>query len=155
MTDERILREQIVALLKGGHAHESFDDIVSGFPLEAINRSVPGLDYTPWRLLEHIRIAQWDILEFVRNPRHVSPPWPVGYWPPVGATTDAAGWRQSQEGFKRDLTDLVKLAEDPANDLTASLPHAPGYTLVRELLLAADHNAYHLGEFGILKTLLV
>ncbi|HEX7976014.1 MAG TPA: DinB family protein [Anaerolineales bacterium] len=156
MSDDKILREQLVALLGASNAHAGFDAMVAHFPLEAMNRRAPNLTYTPWRLLEHIRIAQWDILEFVRNPQYVSPPWPAGYWPAEDARADQAAWNKTLDGFHRDLADLQALARDPANDLTAPLPHAPGpeYTLLREILVAADHNAYHIGELGVLKTLL-
>lgn len=154
--DEKILRQQMVKLLAGGNAHAGLDDMVANFPPEAMNRHAPNLSYTPWRLLEHIRIAQWDILEFIRNPKHISPPWPVGYWPAEDATADQSAWNTTLAGFRRDLADLQALVSDPSNDLTAPLAHVtdPKYTLLREVLVAADHNSYHFGEFGVLKTLL-
>ena len=151
MTTEHDLREHVLQLLRGGNAHLTFEDAVTGFPLDRINDRPPHVPYSPWHLLEHIRIAQWDILEFVRNPAHVSPEWPRGYWPDPAATADATRWQQTLRAFREDMAALEALAEDDFVDLGAPLPHAPGYTLLRELLLVADHNAYHLGEFAILR----
>ena len=151
MTTEHDLREHVLQLLRGGNAHLTFEDAVTGFPLDRINDRPPHVPYSPWHLLEHIRIAQWDILEFVRNPAHVSPEWPRGYWPDPAATADAARWQQTLRAFREDMAALEALAKDDSVDLGAPLPHAPGYTLLRELLLVADHNAYHLGEFAILR----
>lgn len=145
------LREQVVGLLKGGHAHMSFEQAVDQFPFEAVNQRPPNVSYTPWRLLEHIRIAQWDILEFIQNPDHESPPWPEGYWPHPEADADERRWQRTLEGFREDHKALVELAANPETDLSAPLPHAPDYTILRELLVVADHNAYHLGEFAILR----
>ena len=111
-------------------------------------------DYTAWRLLEHMRLAQWDILEFIRDAHHVSPPWPKGYWPPEGKTADAREWEQTITSFRQDLQAMQALVEDEHTDLEAPLPHAPGYTIVREVLVLADHNAYHLGEFALLKQII-
>ena len=151
MTTEHDLREHVLQLLRGGNAHLTFEDAVTGFPMDRINDRPPNVPYSPWHLLEHIRIAQWDILEFVRNPAHVSPEWPRGYWPDPAATADATRWQQTLRAFREDMAALEALAEDDSVDLGAPLPHAPGYTLLRELLLVADHNAYHLGEFAILR----
>ena len=151
MTTEHDLRAHVLQLLRGGNAHLTFEDAVTGFPMDRINDRPPHVPYSPWHLLEHIRIAQWDILEFVRNPAHVSPEWPRGYWPDPAATADAARWQQTLRAFREDMAALEALAEDDSVDLGAPLPHAPGYTLLRELLLVADHNAYHLGEFAILR----
>lgn len=145
------LRDQLLALLQGGNAHLTFDQAVAEFPAAAMNQTPPSVSYTPWHLLEHVRIAQWDILEFVRDPDHVSPEWPKGYWPDRGATTDAAGWEATIAAIHADLAALEAIVRNPAIDLTAELPHAPGYTYLREVLLVADHNAYHIGEFAILR----
>ena len=151
MTTEHDLRQHVLQLLRGGNAHLTFEDAVTGFPMDRINDRPPNVPYSPWHLLEHLRIAQWDILEFVRNPAHVSPEWPRGYWPDPDETADAARWQQTLRVFREDMAALEMLAEDDSVDLGALLPHAPGYTLLRELLLVADHNAYHLGEFAILR----
>lgn len=145
------LRDQLLALLRGGNAHLGFDQAVADFPEAAMNQTPPHVPYTPWHLLEHLRIAQWDILEFMRNPDHVSPEWPTGYWPDRDATTDAAGWAATLDAFRADLAAVQEIVRDPAIDLAAELPHAPGYTYLREVLLVADHNAYHIGEFAILR----
>ncbi len=151
MDADQQVREQLIDLLTGGNAHMPFDQAVENFPVEAMNVEAPNIPYTPWRLLEHMRIAQWDILEFIRNPKHVSPPWPEGYWPPADARADQERWNRTVQEFRSDQRVLQKMVQDPANDLYASLPHAEGYNLLREILVAADHNAYHLGEFGLIR----
>jgi hypothetical protein len=145
------LRKQLLALLQGGNAHMPFEDAVAQFPTEMMNTMPPNVPYTPWHLLEHIRLAQWDILEFVRNPKHISPKWPEGYWPARDEQADEAKWANTISMFKADLTDLEGLIKDPDARFFTDLPHAPGYTLLREILLVSDHNAYHLGEFAILR----
>ena len=151
MPDDQILRQQILQLLTGRNAHYTFDDAVAGFPLEAINTQPPNVLYTPWHLVEHLRIAQWDILEFMRDPAHVSPEWPTGYWPDPSSTTNAAGWLASLDNFRADLETVKQMVKDESLDITSEIPHAPGYTYLREFLLVADHNAYHIGEFAILR----
>ncbi len=151
MSTDTVLREQVLGLLRGGHAHMSLDEAVADFPLDRINDRAPHVPYTPWHLLEHIRIAQEDILEFTRDPQWVSPPWPEGYWPPRDAQADEAAWNGTLAAIRADLEALKAMVRDPATDLTADLPHAPGYTLLREVLLVADHSAYHIGEFAILR----
>lgn len=151
MSANSVLRQQLVELLGGRNAHMNLDDAVKNFPLDFVNVKPAGVSYTPWHLLEHIRIAQWDILEFVRNPKHVSPKWPDGYWPSPEAKADLERWGQSLDRFRSDLRDVEGLVTDVDNDLMAEIPHAPGYTILREVLLVADHNAYHIGEFAILR----
>jgi DinB superfamily len=151
MSVDDVVREQLLALLRGGNAHMPFDEAVAGFPLAHINDHPPHVPYTPWHLLEHLRIAQWDILEFIRNPAHVSPPWPEGHWPAREARADAQAWAGTIAAFQADLQALQALVADPTTDLSAPLPHAPGYTILREILVVADHNAYHIGEFAILR----
>jgi hypothetical protein len=151
MNADMELRKQMIDLLNGGNAHMGFADAVADFPVDRINTFPPKVPYSPWHLLEHIRIAQWDILEFVRDPGHVSPEWPVGYWPDSSETTDAAGWDKTIEAIQADLEVMKGIVMDPETDLTAELPHAPGYNVLREALLVADHNAHHLGEFAILR----
>ena len=151
MPDDQILRQQIQQLLTSRNAHYTFDNAVADFPLEAVNSRPPNVPYTPWHLVEHLRIAQWDILEFMRDPAHVSPEWPKGYWPDPDATTNTAGWLASLDAFRADLAAVDELVNDESLDITAEIPHAPGYTYLREFLLVADHNAYHVGEFAILR----
>ena len=151
MDHDQVMRQQLLALLRGGNAHMTFEEAIVDFPMEAINRKPPHVPYTPWHLLEHLRIAQWDILEFVRNPAHISPEWPKDHWPDPEAQADEAQWQQTLVAFRADLEAVEALAADPAVDLFGPIPHAKDYTIFREILLVADHNAYHIGEFGILR----
>src|SRR5947209_15732560 len=148
---DRALREHLLYLLRGGGAHIKFEEVVKDFPVELINRKAEGVPYTPWQLLEHMRIAQWDILEFSRNPKHVSPDWPEGYWPGKSIEADADAWRKSVESFSEDLSAMLALVEDTSTDLYAPIPHGEGQTVLREALLVADHNAYHLGALVTLR----
>ena len=154
MTDEekdRSLREHLLYLLRGGGAHLDFEKAVEGFPEELFNARPAGAPHTPWQVLEHLRLAQWDILEFSRDAAHVSPPWPEGYWPDPAQEADAAAWRASVEAFRRDLRAMEELVADDTRDLYAPLAHGTGQTLLREALLVADHNAYHLGALVALR----
>ncbi len=154
MPDDTVLRQQVLALLRGGNAHMPFDDAVADFPLDRINERPPNVSYSPWDLLEHIRITQWDILEFTRDPNHVSPSWPEGHWPPPGEQADPLKWQATINSIRGDLRAFEGIVQDSAIDLTADIPHAPGYTVLREALVIADHNAYHIGEFGILRRIM-
>jgi hypothetical protein len=154
MKADKAIREQLLALLKSGNAHMSFSEAVSGFPLKEINRRLPNASYTVWHLLEHIRIAQWDILEFVRNPRHISPEFPAGYWPREDQMATASQWKKTIKGFLNDLKAVEKLVKDPRADFFGPIPHAKDYTLFLEILTLADHNAYHVGEFVTLRRVL-
>lgn len=152
MTDNNnVSREQVLALLRGGNAHMTLDEAVADFPLDRINERPPNISYSPWQLLEHVRITQEDILEFARDPNWVSPSWPEGHWPAPDEDADPERWNATINAIRRDLGEMQQLVADPANSLTDDLPHAPGYTLLRQALLVADHNAYHLGEFAILR----
>jgi len=151
---DKAIREELLALLRGGNAHMSFDAAVSGFPMEEINRQVPNGTYKVWHLLEHMRIAQRDILEFVRNPDHVSPVFPDGYWPRPDETATPAMWRKSVSAIRSDLKAFQELAANPKTNLFGPIPHAKAYTVFREILLAADHNAYHLGELVSVRRIL-
>jgi len=148
------LRKNVLELLKGKSAHVDFDAAVSKFPMKRVGEKAEGLPYSAWQLLEHMRIAQWDILEFSRNPKHVSPPWPEGYWPRSESPSKKESWDKSVRGFRADLKAMMKLVADPASDLLAPIPHGEGQTLLREALLVADHNSYHLGELVMLRRLL-
>lgn len=143
---DQALREHVVALLKGGGAHVHFMDAIEGFPEAKRGAYVEGLPHTGWQLLEHVRIAQWDILEFSRNPKHVSPGFPEGYWPKTPVPADGAAWDKSVEGFQHDLQELIKLVKNPKADLFARISHGESQTILREALLVADHNSYHLGQ---------
>jgi hypothetical protein len=151
MDPQKELRRQLLGLLSGGNAHMDFDEIVSDFPPEFINSKAPNMPYSFWQIVEHIRIAQWDILEFIRNPGHVSPHYPEGYRPNTDEQADKAAWLKTMANFRADLKALEQIVLDPSVDLLAPLPHAQEYNILREVLLAADHNAYHLGELAILR----
>jgi hypothetical protein len=148
------LREHLVTLLNGGQAHATFDAAVKNLPPELRGQRPKGAEHSPWEVLEHLRIAQSDILEFSRDPRHLSPEWPSGYWPATAAPPDEKAWERSIRAFRRDLKAICELVSSPATDLCARIPHGDGQTLLREALLAADHNAYHLGELVLLRRLL-
>ena len=144
------LRKHVRYLLKGGGAHLSFDDFVNSFPADLCSRQVEGLPYTAWQVLEHMRIAQWDILEFSRDADHVSPEFPNGYWPNPDEPGNPNLWQQTIVQFRNDLQQMEALVEDPSTDLYAKIPHGDGQTILREALLIADHNAYHLGVLTVM-----
>src|SRR4051812_30870696 len=148
------LREHLLYLLKGGGAHLNFDKAIAGLPAALRGARPPGLPHTPWRLLEHLRIAQWDILRFCIDPNHVSPEFPAGYWPAGDAPPDPDAWDRSVAAFRADLEAMMDLVTNPATDLFTPLPHGQGQTVLREALLVADHNAYHLGQLVTVRRLL-
>ena len=143
---DKALREHVVYLLGGGGAHAKFDQVIAGIPPKLRGQKPSGLPHSLWMLLEHLRMAQWDILEFSRNPKHVSPKWPEGYWPPTEAPAKAADWNASIKKFRQDLKVMQDLVKDPKTDLFAKISWGDGQTVLREALLLADHNAYHLGQ---------
>ncbi len=145
------LRQHLLYLLRGGGAHVHFDHAIRGLPPRLRDRRPTCLPFTPWQLLEHMRIAQWDILEFSRNPRHVSPEWPAGYWPKSDAPPSAAAWNRSVRSFRSDLAAMQALVARRSTDLFARIPHGTGQTILREALLVADHNAYHLGQVVLVR----
>ena len=147
------LRTHVLYLLRGGGAHLSFDDFVGSFPADLCNRHIEGLPYTPWQVLEHMRLAQWDILEFSRDPNHVSPEFPKGYWPGKDDLGTATSWQKTVDDFRNDLKEMEALVQDPSTDLYARIPHGEGQTILREALLIADHNAYHLGVLAVMARL--
>jgi hypothetical protein len=148
------LREHLIYLLNGGGAHARFDDVVKDMPEELRGVKPDRLPHTAWMLLEHLRLAQWDILEFSRNSRHTPPDWPTGYWPGTETPTSTAAWNKSIQQFRRDLKAMQDLVANPKTDLYARIPWGDGQTLLREALLVADHNAYHLGQLVDLRRLL-
>ena len=143
---DRDLREQLVYLLKGGGAHVHFMDALEGFPAGKHGTFANALPHTGWQLLEHVRLAQWDIMDFSKNSKHVSPDFPGGYWPKTPAPANEKTWDESVAAFQRDLQEMVHLVQDPRTDLFAKIPHGQGQTILREALVLADHNAYHLGQ---------
>ena len=146
-----ILREQLLALIDGHGAHMPFDAAVADFPDDAINRMPPNVPYTPWHLLEHLRLTQLDILDYIRSRAYLAPAWPDEYWPARDATATPEQFAHTIEGFKSDRAALRALVADPATDLLATIPNTPGHTILREVRVVADHNAYHVGEFAILR----
>jgi len=151
---EQSLRRHLLELLKGGSAHAKFEDVVKDFPPKLRGMKPANYPHTAWMLLEHLRFAQWDILEFSRNPKHVSPQWPVGYWPKTEAPPNAAAWNKSVQQFRRDLKAMQTLVANRKTDLFARIPWGDGQTILREALLVADHNAYHLGQLLDVRRLL-
>ena len=152
--NDKSLREHVTSLLSGGNAHITFDDFVKDFPADKCGERVEGLPYSAWQVLEHMRIAQSDILEFTRNANHVSPKWPEGYWPPQSEAGSADAWRDSVTKFQNNLKEIQDLIADPATELFAKIPHGSGQTVLREALLVADHNSYHLGVLLAISKLL-
>lgn len=154
MSEDKALREHLLDLLRGGGAHLNFEQAFAGLPAKLRGARPRGLPFTAWRLLEHMRIAQWDILEFSRDSKHVSPEFPEDYWPAGDRPPNAAAWEHSVNSFRADRKAMEKLVADPKTDLNARIPHGTGQTVLREALLVADHNAYHLGQVVMLRRLL-
>ena len=146
MDKDRSLREHLLNLLDMKGAHVDFKQTVSDVPFEAQGRTIDGVPASAWEQLEHMRIAQWDILEFSRDASHKSPKWPEGYWPSSKQPPTADSWAKSVHAFEADLEEMKKLVQDPARDLFEPFPWGKGQTLLREALLVADHNAYHIGQ---------
>lgn len=150
----RALRDHVRSLLSESHAHIAFTDAIAGWPTELRGAKPPGQPFTAWRLLEHIRICQWDIVEFTKSAKHVSPEWPAGYWPSGDAPPAPGAWDASVAQIRRDLEAMERIVGDPKTDLLERIPHGTGQTVLREALVLADHNAYHLGQLVLLKRLL-
>jgi hypothetical protein len=151
---DRRVRQQLRDELTHSHAHVGCERAFAGLPREHRGARVDGQPHTVWRLLEHLRIALWDILEFSRGPQHVSPKWPDGYWPEGDAPPNDAAWEAALAGLRRDLADFCALLDDPARDLHAPFAWGDGQTLMREALVIIDHNAYHVGQVVTLRQLL-
>jgi hypothetical protein len=147
--NSKALRKHVLDLLRGEGAHPTFDEAVRGFP-KALRGTRPGpVGRTAWQLLEHMRLAQWDILEFCRNPDHASPPWPAGYWPESETPPDSTAWSRSVQAFRRDRRQLEAMVQ--SGDLLESVPDPDGPPLLREVFLAAAHNSYHLGQLVLIR----
>ena len=154
MDADKSLREHLVKLLQGGEAHATFDQAVKNMP-SALQGKIPkGAEHSPWQVLEHLRIAQWDILEFAIDPKHKSPKRPEEYWPKDPQPPKDQAWDQNVKSFHADVKRFLILLHDPSTDLFAKIPHGDDQTILRQVLLAADHNAYHLGELVLLRRLL-
>lgn len=154
MEHDRSLRDHLLSLLRGKGAHLNFDAAVKDLPVRLRGHRPKGSPHSPWELVEHMRIAQWDILEFCRDPKHVSPKSPAGYWPEGPAPPSEKAWNESARAFRADLRAMAGLVADEATDLFAPIPHGDGQTILREALLVADHNSYHLGQLVLVRRLL-
>jgi hypothetical protein len=154
MTQDQSLRNHLTRLLDWHDAHADFDQVVANVPADMQGVRPNGLPYSLWQLLEHMRLAQADILDFCRNPQYQQPEFPAGYWPPTDAPPAADAWEQSVAVFKTDRQALIDMVADPELDLFAEIKHGEGQTYLREVLLAADHGAYHLGEMVAIRRLL-
>jgi len=154
MANDKALRQHLLNLLKASDAHVDFDSAFKDLPAQLRGKRPKDTQHSPWEVLEHMRIAQWDILEFSRNPKHKSPEFPRGYWPRTQSPPDDTAWDKSIQSFRDDLEALCALVDDKSTDLFAKVPHGDGQTILREALLAADHNAYHLGEVVLLRRIL-
>ncbi len=154
MSDDKVIRDHLGSLLTGHQAHVGFKPVLDKLPEELQATKPEGAPHTPWQLLEHMRIAQWDILEFSRDPEHVSPKYPEGYWPDSESPPDEHAWKNSIASFYADLQAVADLVADPSTDLYAPIAHGTGQTILREVLVVAEHNAYHLGQLVLLRRLL-
>ncbi|MDP9161821.1 MAG: DinB family protein [Acidobacteriota bacterium] len=151
---DKALRKQMVSLLKGGEAHAKFEDVITDLPAKLRGTKPDGFPHSPWMLLEHLRIAQWDILEFSRNAKHKSPKWPDEYWTKTEAPPTAASWDKSVTTFKQDAQAMQDLIASSSTDLFQKIPWGDGQTILREALLLADHNAYHIAQLVDVRRLL-
>lgn len=151
MNNEKIIRDTLLAFLKGGNAYMPFSEIVSQFPESEMNKTFPNGTYTPWDLLEHIRITQWDILNFIQNSDYKEISWPDDYWPPKGKKATKKDWEKTISQYQKDLLELEKIVKDPKTDLYSKISHGDGQTIFREIILIVDHTSYHLGEFAIMR----
>jgi len=152
--NEKSVRRQLAESIGWHDAHLDWPEALGDFPARLRGVRPKGAAHSAWELLEHARLAQWDILEFSRNPQHVSPDFPSGYWPKTPAPANPAAWDRSVRAFLRDRRAMQKLVTSPKTDLSARIPHGSGQTILREALLAADHNSYHLGQVVLLRRLL-
>ena len=154
MNTDKALREQLINLLQDGGAHVTFDAAVKDMPAAQHGKKPKGAEHTPWELLEHLRIAQWDILEFSRDAKHKSPDFPSGYWPAEQAPPNEKAWDKSVAAFRSDLKAMVELVKDPSTNLFAKIAHGDGQTILRQAMMTADHNAYHLGQLVLVRKML-
>lgn len=152
MDQHKILIGELIKLLNGGSAHAGFDDAISGLPKEARGIKPDKLPYSIWQLVEHIRIAQWDMLEFSKSEKHRSPAWPDEYWVKGTAPADEAAWERSVKQIGNDRDEFIKLLKQ--GDIYKAIPHGDGQSILREALQIADHNAYHIAEIIIIRRLL-
>jgi hypothetical protein len=152
--NDKGLRAHLLYLLKGGGAHAGFDAAIEGLAVAMRGKRPRGAAHSPWEILEHMRLAQSDIIEFSRDPKHVSPDWPAGYWPKTKTPPNSTAWNKSVKAFRADLEAMCRLVSLKSTDFYAPIPHGDGQTILREALLLADHNSYHLGEMVVVRRLL-
>jgi hypothetical protein len=154
MSCDQSIRDHLVNLLQGRQVHIDPETVLADFPQELRGEKPEGIPHSAWELLEHLRIAQWDILEFSRDSRHESPQFPEGYWPGSPQPSDEVSWGNSLASFQENLQAMADLVRAPVTDLHSPIPHGSGQTILREALLVADHNAYHLGQLVLIRRLL-
>jgi hypothetical protein len=148
---DQAYREQLIRLLDGVDAHMPFEEAVAGFPMDAINTFPPNVPYTPWHLVEHVRLTQRDMLDYVTDPDYSTGIWPVDFWPERQLTATPEEWEETIEGFYEDRSALRAMVADPERDILEPLARTPGHTLARGVRIIGDHNAYHVGEFAVLR----
>jgi hypothetical protein len=154
MNTDQSLRKHLLELLDGGHAHATFDKVIADFPQKLHGEVPDGLPHSAWMLLEHLRLAQWDILDFSRNPKYKELKWPDDYWPKTPSPPSATAWDEGVKSFHHDLSEMKKLVSDSKTDLFAKIPWGDGQTILREALLVANHNSHHLGQMIDVRRLL-
>jgi DinB superfamily len=154
MQQDQSLRNHLIELLDGAQAHATFDQVIGDFPAKLRGEIPRGLPHSAWMLLEHVRIAQWDILDFSRNPNYAQLKWPKDYWPKTPAPPNEPAWEKSVQAFRGDLDAMKELVNDPTTDLFAKIPWGDGQTVLREVMLVADHNSHHVGQLIDLRRLL-
>ncbi len=152
---EADLREQLIHVIHGDQSHIEFDDVIKDFPSKLAGQKPKGAPHTAWQLLEHLRIAQSDILEFCRNPKYKSPKWPEGYWPSTDAPPDEQAWEASIAAYRKDAAEIADLIKDTKQDLYKAVEGGKGQTLLQEAVTLGNHNSYHLGQLMFLKKMLI
>ena len=154
MDQKAVIRKQLLFSLRGGNAHKAIKRGITHFPIALINKKIPNVDYTPWQLLDHMRRAQIDIIKFFTDAGYKSPDWPKGYWSDKNETVDEDKWKKTVEEFFEGLDVMEKFVKDDKYDLFANIPHAPQYTIFREVLVLSNHNSYHLGQLMLMRKML-
>jgi len=154
MENDAALRKHLVSLLTEANAHATFEQAIEDLPPAQRGKRPVGAEHSPWELVEHLRITLWDILDFSRNPNYQEKKWPEDYWPKSPAPPSDTAWEESVAAFRRDLREMCDLVRDKSTDLFAKIPHGDGQTILREALLVADHNAYHVGQLVLVRKLL-
>jgi hypothetical protein len=155
LDQKAVIRKQLLFSLRGGNAHKAIKRAIIHFPLEFINRKIQNADYTPWQLLDHMRRAQIDFIKFITDADYKSTEWPSGYWPDKNEMADEDKWKKTAEDFFEGLDVMEKFVKDDKYDLFAKIPHAPQYTIYREVMVLSNHNSYHLGQLMLMKKMLM